>query len=100
MAKRQTKPSKDSSKATATIDTADDRILTTEELLERVPLDRSTIWRMSREGRFPAPLQLTRSRIGWRWSAILAWLSEREANPIRSRQYFGKYPAENAVSQR
>ena len=67
----------------------DDRILTTKQLLERIPLDYSTIWRMSKQGRFPRPLQLTRSRIGWRLSAVLAWLAERETDPIESRQYFG-----------
>lgn len=66
----------------------DDRILSTKELLERIPLNRITLWRMSREGRFPRPIQLTRARIGWRWSAVLAWLTERERHPIASRDYF------------
>ena len=66
-----------------------DRVLTTRELLEKIPLDRSTLWRMSREGRFIKPIHLTRSRIGWRWSSVLAWLSEREAHPVARRQYFG-----------
>jgi prophage regulatory protein len=71
-------------------DIADERIIETSELTRRIPLDRATLWRMSREGRFPKPIQLTRSRIGWRWSAILAWLAEREANPTEARQYFGR----------
>lgn len=65
-----------------------ERIVTAEELLERIPLDRSTIWRMCRDGRFPAPIQLTPSRIGWRWSAVLAWLDDREANPVEARLYY------------
>ena len=44
-------------------------ILTTNELLERMPLDRSTIWRMVRDGTFPPPIRLTPSRNGWRLSA-------------------------------
>lgn len=68
----------------------DERVLTTEELLKRVPLDRSTIWRMSREGRFPKPIQLTPGRIGWRWSAVLAWLKDREENPEKARTYFNR----------
>ena len=32
----------------------DDRILAAEELLERIPLDRSTIWRLVDAGKFPA----------------------------------------------
>jgi prophage regulatory protein len=66
----------------------DERIVTCAELLERIPLDRSTLWRMAREGRFPRPIQLTPARIGWRWTAVLAWLAERETNPIEARAYF------------
>jgi prophage regulatory protein len=69
---------------------ADDRILDPQELLERIPLDRSTVYRMVQEGRFPPPIRLTAFRIGWRWSAILAWLAEREANPVTAASYFGR----------
>jgi len=68
----------------------DERIISAAELLERIPLDRSTIWRMVQEGRFPPPIKLTRSRIGWRWSSVAAWLAEREANPVEARLYFGR----------
>lgn len=73
-----------------------DRIVTTRELTGSegqpgiIPLDRSTIWRMVRAGDFPAPIQLTASRIGWRWSAIKHWLDAREANPPKPRAYFGR----------
>ncbi len=66
----------------------DERIVTTSELLDVIPLDRSTIWRMARAGVFPKPIQLTESRIGWRWSAVKRWLDEREAHPPRRREYF------------
>lgn len=69
---------------------ADEHILTMKELLERIPLERHTIMRMIREGRFPTPLRLTSSKVGWRWSSILAWLAEREADPIEQRKYFGR----------
>jgi predicted DNA-binding transcriptional regulator AlpA len=68
---------------------ADEIILTTAQLLQRVPLRWQTIWRMVRENRFPAPIRLTSSRLGWRWSHILRWLSEREARPVERRPYFG-----------
>lgn len=73
-----------------------DRIVTTGELTGTadrpgiIPLDRSTIWRMVRAGDFPKPIQLTASRIGWRWSAIQHWLDAREANPPKPRAYFGR----------
>lgn len=63
---------------------ADDRILDPKELLERIPLDRSTVYRMVQDGRFPAPIQLTSTRIGWRWSAIVQWLAERETGHIKT----------------
>ena len=68
----------------------EERLLTSKELLQRVPLNRATIWRMVREGRFPPPIQLTANRIVWRWSAILAWVEDREANPVEPRAYFGR----------
>jgi prophage regulatory protein len=68
-------------------DDLDDRVITTQELLRLVPLDRSTIWRLSRDGQFPKPIQLTASRIGWRLSAVRAWLADREHQPIRARRY-------------
>jgi len=67
-----------------------ERILSTAELLEKVPLHRATVYRMVEEGRFPKPIQLTKSRIGWRWSAILEWLAEREAHPEKRREFFVK----------
>lgn len=68
----------------------DERIVTMQELLERIPLDRSTIGLMVKAGKFPAPIQLTRSRIGWRWSAVARWIAERERNRIEPRPYFGR----------
>jgi prophage regulatory protein len=68
---------------------ADEILLTTAEVLRRVPLRRETIWRLVRENKFPAPVRLTSSRLAWRLSAILAWISEREQRPITPRPYFG-----------
>jgi len=69
---------------------ADDRILDAEELLARIPLDRSTIYRMVQAGTFPAPLQLTSSRIGWRLSSILQWLAAREAGHLKTGPLSGR----------
>jgi prophage regulatory protein len=75
---------------TKTVESAppdDERLIETKELLARIPLDRSTIWRMVQAGQFPRPLQLTPSRIAWRWSAVVQWLTERERDPIEVRSY-------------
>ena len=59
-----------------------DRVLSTRELLDWLPLSYTTIWRMVRDQEFPPPLRLGRSRYGWRRSMVLAWLAERERLPI------------------
>ena len=40
-------------------------------------LSRVTIWREERAGRFPARVQLTRSRIGWYGSEVQDWIKGR-----------------------
>lgn len=54
-----------------------DRIITTREMIQRTSLSRTTLWRLSREGVIPAPVQITPSRIGWRESQVAAWLDAR-----------------------
>jgi prophage regulatory protein len=76
----------------------DEQLVTTKELLARVPLNRSTIWRMEQEGRFPPSIQITSNRKVWRWSTVLKWLAEREANPITPRTYFGRDKKERRPS--
>ena len=71
------------------VDPQDDRIVTVEELLQRIPLSYPTIWRMSRDGRFPKPIQLTAARIGWQWSDVLAWIDERKKNPVVAEKNYG-----------
>lgn len=71
-------------------DDPDDVILSTKELTKRIPFTRQTIWREVRAKRFPPPIHLTNSRIGWRWSRVRAWLAEREARPLARRPYFPK----------
>ena len=70
----------------------DDRIISSKELTQRIPLNRTSIYRMVRQGRFPPPIQITASRIGWRLSTVLAWMADRETDPLTPRTYFGKTP--------
>ncbi len=77
--------------ATTKPEITDDRVLSLAQLLERIPLTRQSVWKMVREGRFPPPVRLTRSKLGWRWSAVLAWLAEREEHPLDRRPYFGTH---------
>jgi prophage regulatory protein len=79
-----------STRRAATTADDNDHVVTAKELCKRIPLNRSTISRMVREGRFPAPIQLSASRIGWRWSTVAKWLDERERYRINPRRYFGR----------
>jgi len=65
----------------------DERLVGTREVLERIPIHRSTLNEMIKTKRFPAPLQLTESKLFWRWSAILEWLDEREKHPVKRRTF-------------
>lgn len=66
---------------------ADERLVSTSEVLERIPIHRSTLNAMISSHRFPAPLHLTESKLFWRWSAILEWLDEREKHPAKRRMF-------------
>jgi len=55
------------------------KILRKPAVVERVGLSGTTIWRMVRDGRFPAPLQLSENAVGWKESDIEAWLASRQA---------------------
>ena len=53
----------------------DAAILRVGQVLEIVGIrNRTTLWRMCQEGRFPAPVRIGVRAIGWRISDIDAWL--------------------------
>jgi prophage regulatory protein len=62
----------------------EDRIVLWPELASIVPLSRVTIWQMRRRGDFPAPIQLSPNRVGWRLSEVRAWIASRKAAGIAS----------------
>jgi prophage regulatory protein len=70
--------------------TEDDRLILEADVRARIPLHRSTLWRMVQEERFPAPVRIAANRKAWRLSAVLAWIADKERNPIERRAYFGK----------
>lgn len=53
------------------------KILSTSDLLARVPYSRVQIWRLIRAGKFPAPLQLTERRIGFLETDVNTWIESR-----------------------
>jgi prophage regulatory protein len=61
------------------IDLTKDQILAPSTVRKLTGLGRTTIWRATREGRFPPPIKLSTNRIGWSRRAVEAWL---EANTL------------------
>lgn len=55
-------------------DTADDRLLTWQEVYNRIGLSRTVIWRLRRSGKFPQPIELATRRLLWRKADIDQWM--------------------------
>lgn len=55
------------------------RILRIQEVTQRVGLGRSSLWRMVKEGHFPAPCRLGSRAVGWRDIEVDEWVRRREA---------------------
>ena len=49
------------------------------ELKQLVPLSDTTIWRMERDGTFPRRIVLSRKRVAWKRSEVLAFIAARMA---------------------
>ncbi len=54
-----------------------ERIVRAKELQELTGLSRTTIWRMERNGEFPARVPLSGNSIGWRYSEVMDWMRTR-----------------------
>ncbi len=55
-----------------------DSMLRAPQVIARVGLSRTTIWRRVRAGTFPAPVEIGVNSIGWPESEIAAWLESCE----------------------
>jgi prophage regulatory protein len=53
------------------------KIIGLPQLLELIPLSRTQIWRLEKQGAFPARIKIGQRRIGWRASDIQKWIDER-----------------------
>ncbi len=54
-----------------------DRILRAKEVISLTGLSRTTIWRLEKQGEFPARVSLGGNRVGWRLSEINHWIGTR-----------------------
>ena len=55
----------------------EDRILPWSQIRVICGLSRTTVWRLQKSGDFPACVQVSRNRVGWRQSEILEWKRSR-----------------------
>ncbi|HWK32119.1 MAG TPA: AlpA family phage regulatory protein [Hyphomicrobium sp.] len=60
-----------------TATSSETRILSPKAVAVRTSLSRTTLWRLVRQGEFPAPLKLSANRIGYPEEAINRWLKSR-----------------------
>lgn len=60
--------------AAPAIDPAD-RILRLKAVIDRVGLSRATLYRRIADNAFPAPVSLGGTSVGWRESAVNAWIA-------------------------
>jgi prophage regulatory protein len=58
----------------------EDRIVSPKAVIAKTSLSRTTLWRLSRRGEFPAPVRLSTNRIGWSLKAVEAWVASRTPN--------------------
>lgn len=49
------------------------------QVLARVPVSPSTLWRWVREGKFPKPVKLGVMTSAWRASDVAAWIAKASA---------------------
>lgn len=56
---------------------APERILRIKEVTELTGVSRTTIWRMERNGNFPARVQLGIGSVGWRFSEVNDWMLKK-----------------------
>ena len=69
-----------------TTDVDVDPALALPAVLRATGLSRSALWRQVRARTFPLPIRLAPRRIGWRASAVKAWLDSRPTVDIYRRK--------------
>jgi prophage regulatory protein len=55
----------------------DDRLLKVDDVIARLGVSRSTIWRLTQSGNFPRPVAISPGRKGWLKSQVDAWIANR-----------------------
>ena len=53
------------------------RVLRQNQVIDRVGLSKSTMWRLIKAGRFPKPISLGPRAVGWLEDEIESWIASR-----------------------
>lgn len=53
------------------------KLLRWPQVRDAVGLSRTTVWRLVREDKFPAPVQLNSNSVAWRSDLIAEWIKSR-----------------------
>ena len=54
------------------------KLLSAEQVMKRIGIGRSSIWRMEQAGEFPARIRLSPNRVAWREDELETWIEARE----------------------
>jgi predicted DNA-binding transcriptional regulator AlpA len=55
------------------------RILRVKEVVQRIGVSRTTLWRLERRGDFPARRQISPGAVGWLETEVESWINQRSA---------------------
>lgn len=58
--------------------TPEGRVIGLKTLLGLIPISRTTIWRLEKNGLFPKRIQLTQNRVGWDLEDIERWIAGKK----------------------
>ncbi len=64
----------------------EEKLLPVRELMDRLGLGRTTIYREMHRGGFPKPLKIG-SSVRWRWSEVASWIEAQPRATGRGGQY-------------
>lgn len=53
------------------------RLIRRREVLNRIGVSSTTLWRMYRAGEFPSPIKIGSNSVAWDEAAVDAWIDER-----------------------
>lgn len=53
------------------------QLVTTASKVGPLPFSKSTLWRMVRDGKFPAPIKLSPRVTAWKCEAVREWISSQ-----------------------